>query len=638
MYPEFVASLILGTAGHIDHGKTALIKAITGIDADRLKAEKERGISIELGFANLKLPNGKVLGVVDVPGHEKLVRTMVAGATGMDIVLLVIAADDGIMPQTLEHLSIIDLLGIEKGVVAVTKTDLVEHDWVDMVIEDVNEMLVGTSIEGSPIVPVSSKTGEGLPVLIEKIETSVRGIERRKPNLPFRMPVDRVFTISGAGTVVTGTSWSGQLHLEDKVDILPRKIGSRVRSLQVHDKKVTEVGPGTRVAINLAGVSLEDVSRGDVVVSQDFEVKGSQKVMLELKLLNSAKPLKNRSLIRFHHGTKELIGRVILPQSDEIKPGQKCLAILRLPSPVVTVYDDPYIVRSYSPVNTIGGGRVLIPGLINTKRRNATVLMIADRLVNNDREGAVRVAVERLHHPLSRSDLTLVTGLWGQDLASVLENAGYWSSSILAEGQFYYSPKEWPEKAMKEISNAVANFHRLNPSSTGIEKENLRAMIFPKVESGVFTVLLKAALEKGLVKKVGNFISHPDAGKDAVDAEKQLMDEIYEILSVAAFSSTSESDLIKQLSLPAQVVRRALANLVSSGTVIRVKPDLIFTSESIDKAKGLLREEIIRTGGITPSEFKNLLSTSRKYAVPLLEFFDTTRVTRREGDKRVLEK
>jgi selenocysteine-specific elongation factor len=351
--------LILGTAGHIDHGKTTLIKALTGIDTDRLEEEKKRGISIELGFANLTLPSGRHLGIVDVPGHEKFVKNMVAGATGIDIVLLVIAADDSVMPQTIEHLAIVDLLGIKHGVVALTKSDLVDEDWLPLVEDEIRAVLQKTALKDAAVIPVSGKTGMGLTELKDAIDEIAQQIVFNEDRLPFRLPVDRVFTMQGAGTVVTGTLWSGKIKLDDKVLIFPSGKEARVRNVQVHGEKSETAIAGQRVALNLVGPSKDDLNRGDVVLAPGY-LSPTYMLDAQFRLLeNAPRDIKNRSRVRIHHGTSEVLGRIVLTDRDVLNRGETAFVQFRLEKPLVVKYGDNYVVRSYSPIQTIGGGGIL---------------------------------------------------------------------------------------------------------------------------------------------------------------------------------------------------------------------------------------------------------------------------------------
>ncbi len=366
--------IILGTAGHIDHGKTSLVRALTGIETDRLKEEKERGITIELGFAYLDLPNGQRLGIIDVPGHERFIKNMVAGASTIDLVALIIAADEGVMPQTREHLDICSLLGIKKGLVVLTKIDMVEEDWLDLVQEDIKEFLKGTFLEGALILPVSSSTGQGIPELIVALERLSNEVEERSSAGIFRLPVDRVFTMRGFGTVITGTAVSGSLSVGDQVTLYPQEIQAKVRGIQVHNQDTEQVRAGLRTAINLQGIEKATVNRGDVVASA-LGLYPSLLLDLQVRLLKSAqRPLKHRSQIRFHSGTSEILGRLLLLEGEEIKPGETGFCQLRLTERVALLPGDLAVIRSYSPVQTIGGAEVLNVIPAKHKRLNPEVI------------------------------------------------------------------------------------------------------------------------------------------------------------------------------------------------------------------------------------------------------------------------
>ena len=366
--------VILGTAGHIDHGKTTLIKGLTGIDTDRLKEEKERGITIELGFAHLSLPSGQVLGIVDVPGHEKFVKNMVAGATGIDIVALVIAADEGVMPQTREHLEICQLLRVKRGLVVLTKVDMVDQEWIELVKDDVSSFLAGTFLADAPILEVSAVTGKGLQELTDLLDAMVKEVPEREAGNFFRLPVDRVFTMKGFGTVITGTTMSGSIKTGDEVTVYPQGLESRIRGIQVHNMEVNEVSAGLRTAINLQGLEKEELQRGNVVATKD-SLRQTRMVDVVFHLLASApRKLKNRSIVRFHAGTAEIISTIVLLDRDELTPGQTCFAEIRLEEPTAVMSHDRYVLRSYSPVRTIGGGEILNALAQRKKRLSETTL------------------------------------------------------------------------------------------------------------------------------------------------------------------------------------------------------------------------------------------------------------------------
>ena len=381
--------IILGTAGHIDHGKTSLIKAMTGIDTDRLKEEKERGITIELGFASLDLPGGQHLGIVDVPGHEKFIKNMVAGATGIDIVVMIIAADEGVMPQTREHMEICTLLGVRHGLVAMTKIDLVDEEWMELALEDIRDFSQGTFLENSPILPVSSVTGQGIPELITALDDIAGDIPPRPPSSLFRLPIDRVFTMKGFGTVITGTLVSGRVKVGDTIMVYPSGITSKVRGIQVHNQSADSAEAGMRTAINFQGLDRAAVQRGEVLSSPGALISSYMVDLSFHYLASNKKPLKNRTLVRMHTGTSEVLGHLVLLEQEELPPGQTAVAQIRLDSPVAIVKDDRFVVRSYSPIRTIGGGQVLNPTPPKHKRLKAEIIRGLQHLTDDDPEAII---------------------------------------------------------------------------------------------------------------------------------------------------------------------------------------------------------------------------------------------------------
>ena len=399
--------VVWGTAGHIDHGKTSLIRAVTGIDTDRLKEEKKRGITIELGFASLDLPGGQRLGIVDVPGHEKFVKNMVAGATGIDLVAMIIAADEGVMPQTREHMEICTLLGVEYGLVAVTKIDMVDEEWLELVIDDISGFTQGTFLEDQPVLPVSSVTGQGIQAFAETLDTISAQIPERPPSNIFRLPIDRVFTMKGFGTVITGTLVSGQIQVGDTIMIYPSAITSKVRGLQVHNQRVEQASSGLRTAINFQGLEKAAVNRGEVL-STPGTLKPSYMVDGAIHYLSSnKKPLKNRTQVRFHTGTSEIMGNIILIDREALDPGQATVAQIRLDTPVALVKDDRYVIRSYSPVRTIGGGKVINPIPLKHKRHNTDIITGLEKLAAAAPEEAVQLNIAACGFGLRRALLLL---------------------------------------------------------------------------------------------------------------------------------------------------------------------------------------------------------------------------------------
>ena len=630
-------SLVLGTAGHIDHGKSALVQALTGTDPDRLPEEKERGVTIELGFAQLTLPSGRVMGVVDVPGHERFVRQMVAGATGIDVVLLVVAADDGIMPQTREHLAIIDLLGISRGVVAVTKSDLVDSEWLEMVKDDVARLLTGTGIAGSPIVAVSSKTGAGLDDLKQALDAVSGAAPARQAALPMRLPVDRVFTIAGAGTVVTGTLWSGVVRRDDPVEVLPSGRSGRVRGVQVHSQAVVEATAGQRVAINLAGIDRDEVARGDVLAAP-----GSLQVTDRFDasftyLPGNDKPFESGARVHVHHGTREVLGRVLLADGvKQLEPGGRCFAQVRLEEPLAPRFDDRFIVRSYSPVFTIGGGTVL--DVLPPRRTNLRPAEreLLEALRAHDLSGAATGLLVSRGVPMTSGEVAVALGLPRAGVADDLNRGAF--ERLKVAGETYFVSPEGLERIVAGSVEQLVRFHEEHPKSTGIAAGALRDRVDRRVAAKVFDAVLEHAAAGGLVRIVGGQVRHPQAAAAALEEEDAALAALLPILQAEALAPSTVADLATAAGVDVGVARKALTKLVAAGQVVRLGPDLHFAAEAVDAARARIVEYLEARGTMLASDARDILGTSRKYVVPLLEYFDGHGVTKREGDTRVLRR
>ena len=490
--------IVLGTAGHIDHGKTSLIKALTNIDTDRLKEEKERGITIDLGFAFLNLTEDIQLGIVDVPGHERFVKNMLAGVGGIDLVVLVIAADEGVMPQTREHLAICELLRVREGLVALTKIDMVEPDWLDLVQEDTAEFLRGTFLEGKPIVPVSSKTGEGLDALLAALRTLCQPMTPRSTTGPVRLPIDRVFTMRGFGVVVTGTLFSGSLHLDERVEVLPQRETARVRGLQVHNQSVSEAVAGQRTAVNLQGLEKADLQRGAVVVTPGrFPVTYMLDVTLAL-LADAPRPLKHRDRVRFHIGTSEIMGRVILLDRDEVQPGEEVFAQLHLEEPTVAAAQDRYVLRSYSPVQTIAGGMILNTVPAKHRRRRPQVLEQLTVLRDGTAVDALAVHLANAEYAgLQWSDFLLRSPLDEAALRSAVHSLREQGIGVaIDETPPWLLHREQYARARTQILQLLEAFHRTNPLKPAMFTEELRSK-FPGMAEKVFATLLQDLMAAG---------------------------------------------------------------------------------------------------------------------------------------------
>ncbi|MDH4140920.1 MAG: selenocysteine-specific translation elongation factor [Coriobacteriia bacterium] len=630
-------SLVLGTAGHIDHGKSALIKALTGTDPDRLVEEKERGITIELGFAQLALPSGRTMGVVDVPGHERFVRQMVAGATGIDVVLLVVAADDGIMPQTREHLAIIDLLGIERGVVAVTKVDLVDEDWLALVREEVEQLLVGTSIEGAQVVPVSSKNGEGLSELLEALDAVAEEAPSRQASLPMRLPVDRVFTIAGAGTVVTGTMWSGSASKDDAVELYPSHREGRIRNIEVHGEQVGKAHAGQRVALNIAGLEKSQIARGDIVaapssltVTDRFDVRFTY-----LGFPGEDKPFETGTRVHVHHGTREVLGRVLLMEADALEPKESGLAQVRLEESLAPRYDDRFIIRSYSPMYTVGGGVVLdvLPPRRTTLKAHEHELL--DALLAHDLSSASVGLLASRGIPMTSAQVAAAIGVPKAQVADELNRASLARLKVGAETHFV------AEEALADLSaeteKALLAFHTSQPKATGIAAAALRDRVDKRLTAKVFEALLQHMAEEGRAFTERGEVRHPEAAVSAVASEQEAAAALLPLLERQGLAPNGVADLAAEAGVDVDVARKALTKLALDRAVVRLGSELHFSAGAMQKARETLVSFLgEHPDGATAAQLRDALGVSRKYTIPLLEYFDAQGVTKREGDLRVL--
>ncbi len=627
-------SLVLGTAGHIDHGKSSLVKALTGTDPDRLPEEKERGVTIELGFARLDLPSGRTMGVVDVPGHERFVRQMVAGATGIDVVMLCVAADDGVMPQTREHLAIIDLLGVGKGVVALTKSDLADPEWLEMVSADVSEILRGTSIAGAPVVAVSARTGEGLPALLDALDAVAAQTGERQGALPFRLPIDRVFTIQGAGTVVTGTVLSGRVARDDHVEVLPGRRRARVRSVQVHSERVDAAFAGQRVALNLAGLERAEVARGDVAAAPGTLAVADRVDVHLTYLAAETRPLKSGVAVHVHHGTREVVGRVLLMDGEELAPGGRGFAQLRLDEPIMPRYGDPFVIRSLSPMWTIGGGVVLdtSPPRRTTPAPHEREMLKA--LLAGDVPGAVVAWLVARGLPSTPAEAAEALGVPERDAAAGLQAAPL--ARLEAAGGVRFVEASALDALLGAIERELLASHCEDPASTGVAIAALRDRVDRRLTPEVFDALLELATAGGAAARDRGVVRHPAAAVSAIAAEGDAAAALLPLLESQGLAPGSVAELAAEAGVDAQVARRALARLAGEGAVVRVGPELHFAAEAVaaarDRLGSVLREH---PDGATAAQLRDALGVSRKYAIPLLEWFDAQGVTRRQGDLRL---
>jgi len=632
--------IILGTAGHIDHGKTSFIRALTGIDTDRLKEEKERGITIELGFAHFQLPSGILVGIVDVPGHERFVHHMVSGATGMDVVALFVAADEGVMPQTREHLDICRLLNIPQGLVVLTKIDLVEDpEWIELVKEDIREATAGTFLEGAPVIEVSSVTGEGIDEFVKALDRIARNIQEKPAHGPFRLPVDRVFTLKGFGTVVTGTARSGIIRTGDPLVVYPRGVSTRARTIHVHGQPVSEAGPGMRTGINLQGVEREDVCRGDVVAPPNSLIP-STLMDVELTLLPSAsRPLKHGTKVRFHTGTAELLATVVALDRESINPGETAVVQLVLDNPTAVLANDRFVVRSYSPIITIGGGKILDP--LPRKHRRKGKIKAAEAL-NRLRKLADREAIlwhieEKQTRGIGIKELQVKTAIYGRQLEAIL-------NELENEGQIHRVPGD-PiafvhtvhfKKVQDLIMKKIAEYHRSHPLKRGISRELLATSLSSKISARMFQAALESLEKSGRVCVEQEIVRLPDHKAVLKPDEEKIRNAIERIYLDARLQPPYFKDVEDTVPGSPDQRRSILQWMLDEGILVRVKEDLIFHNEALVALKTLVVNHLKQNGELTPSQFKELTGVSRKYAIPLLEYLDREKITLRVGDVRVL--
>ena len=638
--------IVLGTAGHVDHGKTSFIRALTGIETDRLKEEQKRGITIELGFAYLDLPCGHRIGIVDVPGHEKFVKNMVAGVTGMDILAFIIAADEGIMPQTREHFEICSLMGMKQGIVVVTKIDLVEPDWLEMVDEEIADFCEGSFLEEAPIVHVSSTTGEGMEEVRTALDRFVTSHNFSEAFGPFRLPVDRSFAMKGFGAVVTGTSISGRTSIGEELRLYPSEMVTKVRGIQVHSESVGEVEAGHRTAINLQGIDTLRVERG-MVIAPPGVLESSYMLDCQLLYLRSnPKPLKHRARIRAHIGTSEVIGRVSLLDRDELQPGEETMVQLLLEKKVATWSGDRYVIRSYSPVATIGGG-VIVGNISPVKRK---------RLSDRDREynkslatfllkGTVEEKVlfflrESGETGLTANDLGIRLGLFGKHLKRVLGEPLSTKKMVVVDSATQrYVIREIADNLKELVVSRLELFHKDNPLLTGLVKEELRSSVGKRVDNKVFNSCLNELLRKSVVvqeESVIRMASHQVALKAD---EQKLQRELERWYKEKGLSTPTLKETMDRFSdYPTSLVKDVIGLLQREGQLVKVSETLYYAQEIIAPLIASVKRTIEEEGEIDAPRFKALTGLTRKFSIPILEYLDRIKVTMRIGDKRVLRR
>lgn len=624
---------VIGTAGHVDHGKSALVEAITGIHPDRLQEEKEREMTIDLGFGWFSLPSGEEVGIVDVPGHRDFIENMLAGVGGIDIGVLVIAADDGVMPQTREHLAILDLLEIPKLVVALNKIDLVDEEWLALVEEDIETLLLSTRYGGAPIVKVSAVSNEGIDELVKAIDATLQNLPERVDKYRPRLSVDRVFTLTGFGTVVTGTLIDGSFKIGDVVEVLPQKIQGRIRGLQSHKKKVEIALPGSRTAVNLSGVNVEQIKRGDVIALPGT-YRSTRRLDAKLKVLDDLSiTIKHNMPVKFFIGASEVIGRIRLLGTEQLLPGEEGWIQIETQRDIVAYKGDHFILRRPSPGATLGGGVILNPHPKGRyKRFEPSVIENLARWSSGSPDKVIRAVLEK-HTMLSLDEIRDMTGLDESQCLAVLNSESSSADikclgSKKSDGFDLYTVSEQWNSFVQLLKSVVRAYHQANPLLRGMNPEELRSKL--KLSSDRFDIVIKELLKDGILVKQGKFVALSDHKILLTPEQKQILAKLIMEFEQHPYSPPT----IKQCQ--DQVGEDLYQYLITEEKLIAVSNEIVFTKQAMEQAKRIVREKIKLNGSINVSGLRDALKTSRKYALPLLEYLDAIGFTKRRGDERVL--
>jgi len=637
-----MSSIIIGTAGHIDHGKSALVRALTGTDPDRLPEEKKRGITIDLGFADLEL-DGIRFGFVDVPGHERFVKNMLAGAHGIDLLALVIAADEGVMPQTREHFDICKLLGIKSGIVVITKTDLVDAEMLSLVEDDAAELSSHSFLESAPVVAVSSRTGAGLTELKEKLKEVARRVPARSTELVTRLPIDRAFSMKGFGPVVTGTLISGEIAEGAELELLPKKLTVRVRGTQVHGKAVARAVAGQRTAVNLAGVDVAQLERG-MVLAEPRTLRTTQIIDVRIDVLpNAPRGVRSRSRVRLHLNAAEVLARVrVLDHPSEIASGKSGLAQLRLEVPISTVHSDRFILRSYSPAETIAGGVIVDPFAVKHRGKEmGQTRSRMNRLIEANRVEKIVAFVEMSElGGRTVEDLIATTGL-KREVISDLTSQGIEQGDVVEAGGLLLSTSSLARLSQGVLSE-LENHHKREPLARGMLRETLREKVFTHSPPELFAAVIQKLEASGQLVAEKDIIRASSHKVDLSEKDSRLREKLEEVYREAGVECPSIDDALVRAGVtgPQRVqARKVLQLLIEDRVILRVQNEMFMHSSVLDELKVKLLDHASRHEPerlIDVAGFKDLAGVSRKYAIPLLEYFDREKVTRRAGDKRII--
>lgn len=626
-------NIIIGTAGHVDHGKTALIKALTGIETDRIKEEKKRGITIELGFAYLDLPDGEKAGIIDVPGHEKFVKNMLAGAGGIDLALLVVAADEGFMPQTREHLGILSLLNISEGIIVVTKKDMVDEDWLEIVCDEVRQEVQGTFLENAQIIPVSSYTGEGIEQLRQAIFTMIdQKTQIKNLDVPFRIPVDRIFSVEGFGTVITGTLIEGTMKVGDPVTVYPSRIESRIRNLQVHSQDVQEAYAGQRVAVNLAGLKKTDLNKGDVIAVPD-SMHTTMMIDIHLTVLKDCdREIRNATRLHLYHGARDILCKIVLLDRDSVGAGESCYAQLRLEEEIAVKTGDRFVLRFYSPVETIGGGVILDSNPFKHKRNDAAVLeSLKLKEGGSDRE-KISAALRDYSARFETLDfLQIQTGIpkeqFEQQINKLIKDkvAFRVSDNVVIHTDYLNRLKDSAVKLLE-------SYHKENPLREGMKKDEFRNKLIKYEDISVVDKITDSLVNRKVLKYVNNCVALADFEVQQDNNQQEIENAFLQ----GGFSPESPDQIAARFP-KVKNFKQVLESLVNTGKLVRVEEKILLHADYYNKALTLAKEHVDQNGQISLAEMRDLMGASRKFAVAVLEYWDKRGITKKVGDARTFK-
>ncbi|MFT5698151.1 MAG: selenocysteine-specific elongation factor [Desulforhopalus sp.] len=638
--------IVLGTAGHVDHGKTSFIRALTGFETDRLKEEQKRGITIELGFAYLDLPCGHRIGIVDVPGHEKFVKTMVSGVSGIDILAFIVAADEGIMPQTVEHFEICRLMGVQQGIIIVTKKDLVDPEWLEMVNDEIREFCTGSFLEEAPLINVSSTTGEGIDLVRDEIDSIVKKHNFHEVFGPFRLSADRIFAIKGFGAVVTGTSVSGRTSVGEDLRIYPTDRVAKVRGIQVHSAAVDEVEAGHRTAINLQGVSKSEIERGMVLAPENTLQANYMLDCQFFYLASCTKPLKHRARVRVHLGTAEIIGRISLLDRDELQPGDEAPVQVLLEEKAVVWPGDRYVIRSYSPVATIGGGVVL--GNVSPRKRKR--LLEGDQQYNRDmyatlRDGSLEDKIlfylkESRELGLTADELGIRLGLFGKHLKKALQDPiSTKKMAVVDSAAQRYVIVEIAENIKNLFVEYLTTYHKTHPLQQGLVKEEMRTSLGRKIDQKVYNYCMNDLIRKGVIVQEESVVRLAEHEVALKADEEQLRKDLDAWFGTRGLSTPTIKETMEHFEeYPAKLVKEVISLDIRDGKILKVSESLYYSKAVLDPLIESVKKHIEVNGEIDAPAFKELTGLTRKFSIPILEYLDREKITMRIGDKRILRK